>query len=99
LNCADKGTCWVAIAFRSAWIAAWLIDGVNTHTFGPNVAVTASAQRLAGGEGSALAPTAVAVSVAAPKSAALDRRRTIRRIRHLTVLEFPEERTATDVHE
>src|ERR1700689_2528094 len=32
--------------FRSVWIAAWLIDGVNTHTFGPKVAVSASGHRL-----------------------------------------------------
>jgi hypothetical protein len=85
--------------FRASWICVCDICGVKTQTLGPNVAVTASAQRLAGGEESALAPTAVAVSVAAPKSTELNRRRTIRRIRHLTVLEFPEERTATGVHE
>ena len=32
--------------FRSLWIAAWVIDGVNTHTFGPKVAVSASGHRL-----------------------------------------------------
>jgi hypothetical protein len=51
--------------------------GVKTQTFGPNVAVTASGQRLADGEESALAPPAVAVSTA-PKTTALTRRRTIR---------------------
>ena len=77
------------MALTSAWMAACVIDGVKTQTFGPNIAVTASGQRLAG-DGSALAcsaPAAVAVSAAAPKSAALTTRRAILRIRHLTVLE------------
>src|ERR1700756_6062832 len=68
------------MALTSAWMAACDIDGVKTHTFGPNVAVTASGQRVAG-DGSALArcaPAAVAVSAAAPKSTALTMRRAIR---------------------
>src|ERR1700747_1217849 len=83
------------MALTSAWMPACDIDGVKTQTYGPNVAVTASGQRLAG-DGSARAcsaPTAVAVSAAAPKSAALTTRRAILCIRHLTVLEFPRKRT------
>src|SRR5579859_2592330 len=45
------GTCWVAIAFRSAWIADWLIVSLKTHTFGPNCALTASGQRLVASAG------------------------------------------------
>jgi hypothetical protein len=73
-------------------MAACVIDGVKTQTFGPNIAMLASGQRLAG-DGAALAfaaPTAVAVSAEAPKSAELTARRAIFRIRHLAVLEFPE---------
>src|SRR5215470_16727581 len=79
------------MALTSAWMASCDIDGVKTHTFGPNVAVTASRQRLSG-DGSALAcsaPAAVTVSAAAPKSAALTTRRAILCIWHLTAPEFP----------
>src|SRR6266566_3557281 len=68
------------MALTSASMPACDIDGVKTQTYEPNVAVTASGQRLAG-DGSALAcsaPAAVAVSAAAPKSAALTMRRAIR---------------------
>src|SRR5260370_39883070 len=78
------------MALTSAWMSACDIDGVKTQTYGPNVAVTASGQRLAG-DGSALAcsaPAAVAVSAAAPKSAALTMRRATRCLRHLTRVEF-----------
>src|SRR5258708_36260004 len=67
----------------SAWMSVGDLDGVKTQTYGPNVAVTASGQRLAG-DGSALArsaPAAVAVSAAAPKSAALTMRRAIRNMK------------------
>jgi len=80
------------MALTSFWMAACVIDGVKTQTFGPNIATLASGQRLAG-DGAALAcsaPTAVAVRAAPPKSAALTARRAIFRIRHLAVLEFPE---------
>ena len=45
-NWLATGTCWVAIALRSAWIADWLIVSLNTQTLGPKVVVTASGHRL-----------------------------------------------------
>ena len=69
-NWLATGTCWVEMAFRSAWIWAWVMLGVKTQTFGPNVAELASGQMLAaaGGEGCAgcaLARRPVPASVAA----------------------------------
>src|SRR4029077_129056 len=66
------------MALTAAWMAVCDMLGVKTQTLGPNVAMTASGQRLADGEGYALAPPAVAVSAAAPKTTALTRRRTAR---------------------
>src|SRR5690242_7079207 len=69
------------MALTAAWMSACDMLGVKTQTLGPNVAVTASGQRLAAGDVSALAPPAVAISAAAPKITALTRRRTIRCIK------------------
>ena len=58
------------MALTSFWMAACVIDGVKTQKFGPNIAMLASGQRLAG-DGAALAfaaPTAVAVSAEAPSA-------------------------------
>ena len=73
-NWLATGTCCVAIALRSAWIAAWLIVSVKTQTLGPKVVVSASGHRLvaaaattAGDElatGAALAGTAASAPTA-----------------------------------
>jgi hypothetical protein len=93
LNWADKGTCWAAMLFKSVWIAAWLIDGVNTHTFGPKVAVTASGHRLVvvleaelaaaadGDEPTTAALAGTAASAPATSAAAIMSGRTLRCMR------------------
>ena len=45
-NWLATGTCCVAIALRSAWIADWLIVSLKTQTLGPKVVVSASGHRL-----------------------------------------------------
>ena len=73
-NWLPTGTCWVEIAFRSAWIAAWLIVSLNTHTFGPNTAEAASGHKLgagaAGAAGADEAATAAVAGTAASEPAA-----------------------------
>src|SRR6476646_9283642 len=69
------------MALTAAWMSACDMLGVKTQTLGPNIAVTASVQRLGDGEGSALAPPAVAVRATTPKTTAPTRRRTIRCIK------------------
>src|SRR4051794_10860823 len=66
------------MALTAAWTSACDMLGVKTQTLGPNDAVTASGQRLADGEGSALIPWAVAVIPTAARTPTLTRRRTIR---------------------
>ena len=38
------GTCWSAMALRSAWITPWGILGLNMHTLGPKTALLAPRQ-------------------------------------------------------
>src|SRR5665647_3992732 len=42
LNCDPIGTCSVAMRSTSAWIAAWDMLGLKTHTFGPKSELLAS---------------------------------------------------------
>ena len=65
-NWLATGTCCVAIALRSAWIAAWLIVSLKTQTLGPKVVVSASGHRLAPAAG-----LAAAAGDAGPVTAAL----------------------------
>jgi hypothetical protein len=70
-NWLATGTCWAAIALRSAWIADWLIVSLKTHTFGPNVAEAASGHRLAGGLAATTAAVAGATAAALAGTAAV----------------------------
>jgi len=74
LNWLPTGTCWVAMASRSAWIADWLIVSLKTQTLGPKVVVTASGHRLAAAAGAAAgdepaAGAALAGAAASPATA------------------------------
>src|SRR3954449_5427085 len=82
LNWASTGTCWVAIASRSAWIADCDMAGVSTQTFGPNVAEAASGQMLAG-SGAALAGACVPPTAASALAASAAARRTGRMVRRI----------------
>jgi hypothetical protein len=74
-------------------MAAWVIAGVKTHTFGPKVAVTASGHRLVveleaeltaaadGDEPMTAALAGTAASAPATSAAAIISGRTLRRIR------------------
>jgi hypothetical protein len=60
------------MALRSFWTAAWLMAGVKTQTFGPNVATLASGQievaAAAAWEGTAAASPAPAIRAAAART-------------------------------
>ena len=42
------GTCWVEMALRSLWMAAWLMVSLKTQTFGPKAATFASGRSTQG---------------------------------------------------
>src|ERR1700733_351159 len=83
-NWLATGTCWVAMALRSAWMVAWLMVLLKTQTSGPNAATFAPGQIDEGSCGvttPAAAPFGTAASQAPATSAPVASRARLDRLR------------------